>query len=128
MHIQKERIPARIDAPGAVARQQADFGDSGGCGVLGGEYFSLGAGADITPLLEGLPGDLCQAPHWGYLLEGDLVVTYADGTTEPVTSGDLFHWPPGHTVRVETDAEVVLFSPEAEHGRVLDHMKAKLTG
>ena len=89
-------------------------------------YFSLAAGTDITPLLVGLTDDLCQAPHWGYLIEGTVTVTYRDGSEEKITEGDLFHWPPGHTVRVSRDTEIVLFSPQHAHGAVIDHMLAKM--
>jgi len=128
MRIQKDDVPVRIDAPGAIARQQKEFGDASGYGTMSGEYFSLGAGTDIAPLLEGLEGDLCQAPHWGYLLQGQLTVTYGDGEQETVQQGDLFHWRPGHTVKVGQDAEVVLFSPQHEHSQVIDHMRAKMAG
>jgi hypothetical protein len=117
-----------INAPGAVARVQTDFGDASGYGRFSGEYFSLDAGADIAPLLKGLEGDLCQAPHWGYVLRGELTVTYANGTEELIKSGDLFYWPPGHTVRVGKDAEIILFSPQEEHNKVIDHMRAKMAG
>lgn len=126
MHIAKQDIPVRIDAPGAIARQQADFGDAHGYGTISGEYFSLGAGTDIAPLLRGLEDDLCQSPHWGYVLEGAVTVTYADGAQEAVREGDLFYWPPGHTVKVDRAAELVLFSPQHEHGRVIDHMLDKM--
>ena len=29
----------------------------------------------------GLPGDHCDCPHWGYILEGSINVQYADGTS-----------------------------------------------
>lgn len=128
MRIAKRDIPVRIDVPGAVARQKRDFGDATGFGMISGEYFSLGAGTDISPLLQGLPGGLCHAPHWGYVQEGELTVTYADGTNESLAGGDLFYWPPGHTVRVGADAEVILFSPQREHGEVIDHMLKKMAG
>jgi hypothetical protein len=128
MRIAKSDIPAVIDAPGAVARVQPNFGDASGYGRISGEYFSLGAGADIAPLLKGLEGDLCQAPHWGYVLRGELTVTYAGGAEEVIKGGDLFYWPPGHTVRVGEDAEVILFSPQEEHNRVIDHMRGKMGG
>jgi hypothetical protein len=85
MRISKNDVPVKIDAPGAVARQQPDFGDASGFGKISGEYFSLGAGADLAPLLAGLEGDLCQCPHWGYVLHGALTVTYAisSATGEP---------------------------------------------
>lgn len=128
MRIAKHDIPTRISAPGAVARQQEGFGDATGYGTFGGEYFSLASGVDISPLLRGLDGDLCQSPHWGYLLQGELTVTYADGGREMVAEGDLFYWPPGHTVRVDRDAEVVLFSPQREHGEVIAHMRRAMGG
>jgi hypothetical protein len=128
MRISKDDIPVKIDVPGARARQASGFGDAATFGPLGGEYFSLGAGTDIAPLLEGLEDDACQAPHWGYLLDGELVVTYTDGAEETCAGGDLFYWRPGHSVRVVDDAEVILFSPQDEHAQVMDHMLARMAG
>jgi hypothetical protein len=126
MHLAKETIPVKIDLPGATARQVPEFGDATGYGTIGGEYFSLAAGTDIAPLLQGLDGDSCHAPHWGYVISGGLVVSYTDGTDETCVGGDLFYWKPGHSVRVTDDAEVVLFSPTQEHTHVMDHMLAKV--
>jgi hypothetical protein len=128
MHMAKTDIPERIKVPGAVARQALDFGDVMGYGKLAGEYFSMAAGTDITPLLKGLEGDLCQSPHWGYLMEGELTVAYADGSEETTSEGDLFYWPPGHTVRVAKNAEFIMFSPQAEHRKVVEHLKKRLEG
>ena len=128
MHVPKTQIPAKIDVPGAVARQATDFGDATGFGKMAGEYFSLGAGADIAPLLKGLEGDACHAPHWGYMLSGEVVVTYTDGSAETCAESDLFYWPPGHSVRVVKDAEVILFSPQREHSQVLEHMLNRMKG
>ena len=126
MRIAKQDVPVKLEAPGAVARQLPDFGSADGYGRIAGEYFSLAAGTDIAPLLKGLEGDNCHAPHWGHVLQGQLVVSYADGTEETCVGGDLFYWPPGHSVRVLDDAEVILFSPQVEHVAVLDHMGAAL--
>jgi hypothetical protein len=126
MRIAKDQIPAKIDVPGAVARVATDFGDASGFGRMGAEYFSLGAGTDIAPLLKGLKDDTCQAPHWGYMISGELIVTYSDGKIEICKGNDLFYWKPGHSVRVVRDAEVILFSPQNEHGHVMDHMLAAM--
>ena len=128
MRIAKEDVPVRIDIPGATARQIKNFGDATGYGKIGGEYFSLAAGTDISGLLQGLEGDLCQSPHWGYIIQGELTVTFADGHQESPVTNDLFFWPPGHTVKAEKDTEVILFSPQHEHGRVIEHMLAKMKG
>jgi hypothetical protein len=128
MHITKQDIPVRIDVPGATARQAPDFGDTTGAGTLGGEYLSLGAGTDIAPLLHGLADDACQAPHWGYVLAGTVVVTYTDGTEETCAADELIYWPAGHSVRVVDDAELILFSPQVAHGEVMDHMLARMSG
>ncbi len=126
MRLPKEQIPVKIDIPGAKARQLPGFGAA--AGVMGAEYFSLAAGTDIAPLLHGLEGDLCQCEHWGYVIEGDVVVSYADGSSDRCVTGDVFFWPAGHSVRVERDAEVILFSPDVEHTAVMDHMLSKLAG
>jgi hypothetical protein len=128
MRIAKQDIPVRVQAPGAIARQLPNFGNATGYGAMGAEFFSLAAGTDIAPLLKGLEGDACQSPHWGYLLAGRMTVSYTDGTEETIDEGDLFYWPPGHSVRVAKDADIVLFSPQHEHGVVMDHLNAKLRG
>jgi hypothetical protein len=126
MHIAKEQVDVRLEIPGAVIRQRRGFGDVSGFEGISGEYFSLAVGVDTTPLFEGLEGGLCQCPHWGYVLGGRLTTTDATGATETVAAGDLFYWPPGHNVRVDADAEIVLFSPEREHSDVIDHMIEKV--
>ncbi len=128
MRIAKEDVPIKINTPGAIARQQKDFGDAAGYGKIGGEYFSLAEGADIAPLLQGLEGDLCHSPHWGYLIEGALTVTYSDSSVDNVLAGDLFYWPPGHTVKADQKSEIILFSPEHEHEQVMEHILDKLAG
>jgi hypothetical protein len=120
MRIDKNDIPVVMQVPGAAARQVATGGD------LAAEYFSLAAGTDIAPLLQGLEDDACQAVHWGYVISGAVVVTYTDGRTERCVGGDCFYWPAGHSVRVEDDAEVILFSPHQAHAAVIDHMKERL--
>lgn len=126
IRIRKEAIPTKMAVPGATARQMLDFGDATGFGKIAGEYFSLGAGTDIAPLLEGLDHDTCHAPHWGYVLEGELVVSFVGGRESTFCGGDMFFWPPGHSVRVVDDAELILFSPQREHVAVIDHMLGKL--
>jgi mannose-6-phosphate isomerase-like protein (cupin superfamily) len=126
MNVAKEDIPAEIDSQPAIARHQGGFGDASDYGNLAAEYFSLTQGTDITELLKGLENDHCQSPHWGYVISGKLTVTYTDGSEEVDTGGDMYYWPPGHTVRAEEDTDVVMFSPQREHGEVINHMRNKM--
>ena len=117
-----------MEIPGAVIRQRHDFGDMSGSGTISGEYFTLGAGVDTTPLFQGLDGNACQCPHWGFVLRGQLTTTDTKGARETVNANDLFYWPPGHNVKVDADAEIVMFSPQREHKHVIDHMIEKVKG
>lgn len=127
MHVAKEAVDVQLQLPGVTIRQKKNFGDIRGFESISGEYFTLAAGVDTTPLFVGLEGDLCQCPHWGFVLRGQLTTTDAAGTQETVTANDLFYWSPGHNVKVEKDAEIVMFSPEREHTHVIDHMIEKVS-
>ena len=50
MRIEKDRVVVKMEIPGAVIRQQTDFGDATGLGKISGECFTLSAGVDTTPL------------------------------------------------------------------------------
>jgi hypothetical protein len=128
MRIAKDKVDVKMQIPGATLRQRMDFGDAPGLGKMSGEYFSLAAGVDTTPLFVGLEGNLCQCPHWGFVVQGQITTTDAGGKQETVRTDDLFYWPPGHNVRVDADAEIIMFSPQHEHSRVIDHMIAKTKG
>jgi hypothetical protein len=89
-------------------------------------YVRQPAGTDLTPALEGLPGDLCQCPHWGYVIEGKLGIRYTDGSEELVAAGSVFYMPPGHTVWMEEDTAFIDFSPEKEYAEVVEHVTSKV--
>lgn len=126
MRIPRDDVEVRMEIPGAVIRQHLDFGNVRGFDKISCENFSLAAGVDTTPLFLGLEGDLCQCPHWGLVLSGRLTTTDAHGKQETVAANDLFYWPPGHNVKVDADAEIIMFSPQREHSLVIDHMLEKV--
>lgn len=128
MRVAKDQVDIRMELPGVVVRQRTGFGDAKEFGKISAEYFTLAAGVDTTPLFQGLEGDLCQCPHWGFVLSGRLTTTDASGRRETVSADDLFYWPPGHNVLVDADAEIIMFSPQAEHSHVIDHMIEKTRG
>lgn len=128
IRVAKEDVDIRMEIPGAVIRQRTEFGDATGLGKISGEYFSLSAGVDTTPLFQGLDGDLCQCPLWGFVLLGQRTTTDANGVQETVHANDLFYWPPWHNIKVEADADIVMFSPQREHSHVINHMIEKVKG
>jgi hypothetical protein len=69
---------------------------------------------DGTPLLKGLPNDMCQCPHWGYVLTGSVTFRFPDHD-EVYEAGDAFYTPPGHIpLAHEPGSEYVMFSPADE--------------
>lgn len=128
MRVTLNDVDVRMEIPGAVIRQRKGFGNASGFDTISGEYFTLSEGVDTTPLFEGLEGNLCQCPHWGFVLQGRLTTTDAQGAQETASTHDLFYWPPGHNVRVDADAEIVMFSPQQHHSEVIEHMIEKVSG
>ena len=126
MHVTKDEVNVRMEIPGAIIRQRTDFGSVKGFDKISGEYFTLSAGVDTTPLFQGLEGNLCQCPHWGFVLRGQITTTDAKGGKETVKTNDLFYWPAGHNVKVDVDAEIIMCSPQHEHSLVIDHMIEKV--
>lgn len=114
-----DALPAAIDVEG-VSVKGAAFGD-----MIAGKL-KLAKGSDLAPVLAGLPNDHCQCPHWGYVIEGEIEVSYEDGSTETVKAGDIYHWPPGHVLRFAEDTSYVEFSPADQMAEVLAHVKSKM--
>lgn len=74
---------------------------------------------DMTPRLRGLPDHSCQAPHWGYVVQGRL--TYKIGEQEQgIEGGEAFYVPAGHTLFADAGSEVVFFSPTSEWQQTID--------
>lgn len=85
-------------------------------------FFRLPSGTDLRPLLHGLEGDLCQCPHWGYMLKGTLRMHTPTGPKE-YQAGQAVYWAPGHAPEALEDVEYVDFSPTQELSTVLEHVK-----
>ena len=83
------------DLPTLVENQAGTL-QSAPMGGMACSYARFVAGTDLAPLLAGLPDDACPCPHWGYILEGAIRITYADGRDEVLRAGEIFYLPPGH--------------------------------
>jgi hypothetical protein len=69
-------------------------------------------GTDFAPLLAQLSTKACSVPHWGYVIEGSVDVTYLDGSEETISAGEVYYMPAGHNgFRTEGGATLVEVSP-----------------
>ena len=84
------------------------------------------AGTDFTPLLEGLEDDLCQVPHWGYVVKGSMKIIFGDGTEAIFREGEAFYMKSGHTGVVLEDLLLVSFSPEQGFHELEEHINKKV--
>ena len=107
-------IPAVIQGDGVDFRSQ----EIGGMSIA---WAQLAAGTDLRPALVGLESDLCQCPHWGYMLRGQLRMHTADGQ-HTYSAGDAFYWAAGHAPEAITDCEYIDFSPTEGLTPVLNHI------
>lgn len=82
-------------------------------------YETFPGGVDATPLFIGLPGDMCQSPHWGYILKGRVRVKRSNGD-EVLLGGDVYYLEPGHVPVFEEDTEVLEFSPKMEYQKTIE--------
>ena len=81
--------------------------------------------ADAAPLMQGLPDDRCQSPHWGYVLQGRLTLTYAD-REETYETGDAYYAPPA-TPPPAAVTDLIEFSPTDEYTRTMEVVSRNLT-
>ena len=84
-------------------------------------FVRLPAGANLAPALTGLPDNLCQCPHWGYMISGRLRMHTTQGA-QTYEAGDAFYWAPGHAPEALEDTEYVDFSPTHELQEVVAHI------
>ncbi len=96
------------EVPGVVEIHSTEWG---GYSVNFAKWKELG---DMSPLLEGLPDNMCDVPHWGYLFKGKMVLKYKD-RVETINAGDAFYMEPGHVPTfTEEGTEWLTFSPKKE--------------
>jgi len=81
---------------------------------------------DYAFAFKGLPDDMCQASHFGYVISGALTVRNTDGTEEVFHAGDAYVLSPGHVPSVAAGTEFVSFTPTAEDKAQADVVMANM--
>ncbi|MFF5938585.1 hypothetical protein [Streptomyces sp. NPDC012508] len=114
----------RENTPVAMEGGGLDFRMTEAGGDMTVAFIHLPKGTDMAPALKGLQDDLCQCPHWGYVLSGRIRMRTASGE-EFYEAGQAYYWGPGHAPEAVEDVDVVEFSPTVEFNEVVDHVKAQ---
>ncbi|MDT4918122.1 MAG: hypothetical protein QOI15_2739 [Pseudonocardiales bacterium] len=111
-----DAMPVEIDAGDLQTRYQ-ELGD------FAIRHVSVPAGADMGPLLRGLPGDRCPSPHWGIVLQGSIDIVHADGSTETARAGEVYHWPAGHTGTTDEPCVFIEIGPVEQMRAFNEHVR-----
>ena len=117
--IDQEDVPVDIQTEHAELRTSE-------VGEMAVAFMRLRKGADFGPALTGLPDDLCQSRHWGYMLKGRVKMRTKTGD-EIYEAGQAFYWPPGHSPVALEDSEYVDFSPNEDFAGVFRHITGGAT-
>ncbi len=89
-------------------------------------YVNVPRPVDFSPLLKGLPHDMCNSPHWGYVIDGSMKVIYADGKEGTFKKGDVYYMPAPHTSVIEKSVKFVDFSPDKEYSILMEQIAKNL--
>ena len=71
----------------------------------------------------GLPGGVCNCPHYGYVFEGHMRCTYP-GTGKPdevAKAGDIYYWPAGHVLVYESATVCFELNPAAAFHEYIEY-------
>jgi hypothetical protein len=110
--LNKDDAPQKESLPGFEGRYLREDGYN-----LGFESFEHAA--DFTPMYQGLPDDLCQSHHWGYVIKGRMIMHRPEGDIV-VDEGEAYYVGPGHTGEAALPGtQVIEFSPVEEYDRTL---------
>ena len=75
---------------------------------------------DATPFYKGLPDDLCQSHHWGYVISGQMIMHRPEGDIV-VGEGEAYYVAPGHTGESgRPGTKVIEFSPTTEYQQTME--------
>jgi mannose-6-phosphate isomerase-like protein (cupin superfamily) len=108
----REQLDVAMEMDGYEARM-VQWGDTT---VI---FDEASAPADPAPLFKGLPDDRCQCEHYGYVLDGEIIVRYAD-SEEVITAGAAYYIPPGHLPLIRTSAKTLEFTKTADLNKTME--------
>lgn len=119
--LSRDDVPVAMAEDDGLEVRMAEMGDM----MVG--FLRFPKGADLSSALKGLPDDLCQCPHYGYVLSGRIKMRTKDGE-HVYEAGQAYYWAPGHAPEPLEDTELVEFSPTGEFKEVVEHISRSAEG
>lgn len=88
-------------------------------------YTTTGVG-DHALLYQGLPGGVCQCPHYGYVFKGVIRSRYpgTDWPDEVAHAGEAYFFPAGHVLSYEEETESMELNPSAALNTLMNHIES----
>jgi hypothetical protein len=82
-------------------------------------FESFDEAGDFTSFYRGLPDDLCQSHHWGYVIKGRMIMHRPEGDVV-AEAGQAYYVGPGHTGEAALPGtEILEVSPTAEYAATM---------
>lgn len=101
----RDDVPVAFEEDGVGYQRKAEEGGM----VIAFERWA--AGLDTEEMFKELPDGACWEEHWGYVVNGSATMRYTDGTEQKISAGQAYYFKPGHNAHVDTDLELVEFTP-----------------
>jgi hypothetical protein len=88
--------------------------------------YTVTGAADHTPVYQGMPGGVCQCPHYGYVFKGRIRSHYpgTDWPDEVASAGEAYFFPAGHVLVYEEETEALELNPAAALQTLMDHIES----
>jgi hypothetical protein len=87
---------------------------------------------DCTALYQagGMPGGVCQCPHYGYIFEGSIRAVYpnTDWPDEVATRGEVYFFPAGHILIYPEPTKALELNPAFALQQCMDAMQRAFSG
>lgn len=72
--------------------------------------------------LGGMPGGVCQCPHYGYVFKGSITAMYpgSEMPEETAVAGEAYFFPAGHVLRYDEPAQCLELNPAFALAQCMD--------
>jgi hypothetical protein len=92
--------------------------------------FTVAPAVDCAIVCVGMPGGVCQCPHYGYVFTGRMRARYpgTDWPEESAGAGDVYFFPAGHIISYDEPSEVLELNPAAALEACMEHVEKVMAG